>query len=313
MQNKKTKIYIDKAKKLIWSLFRACLIIGISYIIIFPLLVKISSSVMSEIDMFDHTVNWVPKNFTLDHFLKAWEFMPYPESFRNSLVLTTIVSVAQLFSSMLTGYGLARFKFRGKGILFGLVIFTLVVPPQTMMIPLYLNFRYFDIFGLLPGNGINLLGSFWPYILLSITGTGFKNGLFIYIMRQFFKGMPRNLEEAAYIDGAGSFKTFYKVMLPGALPAIVVVFLFGFVWQWNDLFFANIFLGDTKILTRQLIGLSQAIEHYVRGSNIDTFSANYQHLINNAASVMVIAPLLLLYGFMQKYFIESVERTGIVG
>ena len=125
--------------------------------------------------------------------------------------------------------------------MFGLVIFTLVVPPQIIILPLYLNLRFFTVWGLIPEPGIDLLGSYWPFILMGISGTGFNNGLFIFIMRQFFKGMPRELEEAAYIDGANPLQTFLRVMLPGAKPALVIVFLFATVWMYNDYFFTLCF------------------------------------------------------------------------
>ena len=123
------------------------------------------------------------------------------------------------------------------------MLLTLIVPPQMIMIPLYLSFRYFDPLGLLPGNGINLLNSYWPFALTSATAMGMRNGLFIYIMRQYFRGMPAELEEAAYVDGAGALRTFFQVMLPSAVPVMVIVFLFSFVWQWNDDFYSTLFMA----------------------------------------------------------------------
>ena len=155
-----------------------------------------------------------------------------------------MVAVLQLASTTLVGYGLARFEFRGKKLIMAAAIFTLIVPPQMMMVPLYLNWRFFDFFGLLKGGGLNLMGSYWPFLLTALTGTGLRNGLYILVMRQFFAGMPRNLEEAAYVDGAGPLTTFFRVMLPGAVPAMVIVFLFGFVWQWNDSFLTTLYLDS---------------------------------------------------------------------
>ena len=297
-----------KLKKACFNLIRWVLILGICYIIIYPLLTKISSSFMSQRDLFDKTVQWIPRFFTFDNYTMVFEELKYPEAFLNSFILALLVSLLQLFSCTLIGYGFARFDFKGKGLLFGLVIFTLIVPPQMIMIPMYLNFRYFTLFGLIPG-GINLLGTYWPFILTSITGTGLKNGLFIFIMRQFFKGMPRGLEEAAYVDGAGPLRTFFKIMLPGAIPALVIVFLFSFVWQWNDFFLTNIYLGNETVLPMMLHGLKYNVE-----ATLDQpISTQYASLLNNTGSLMFMAPLLLLYAFMQKYFVESIERTGLVG
>ncbi len=297
-----------KLKKACFNLIRWVLILGICYIIIYPLLTKISSSFMSQRDLFDKTVQWIPRFFTLDNYTMVFEQLKYPEAFLNSFILALLVSLLQLFSCTLIGYGFARFDFKGKRLLFGLVIFTLIVPPQMIMIPMYLNFRYFTLFGLIPG-GINLLGTYWPFILTSITGTGLKNGLFIFIMRQFFKGMPRGLEEAAYVDGAGPLRTFFKIMLPGAIPALVIVFLFSFVWQWNDFFLTNIYLGNETVLPMMLHGLKYNVEAALD----QPISTQYASLLNNTGSLMFMAPLLLLYAFMQKYFVESIERTGLVG
>ena len=309
IKNKEIKFDTTRVSNFVWSIIRAVLIIGISYIILFPILSKLSTTFMAEQDLFDRTVKWIPKHFTFKNIRLVWEAMDYPTAFMNSLFFSLGISLLQLMSSLLVGYGFARFNFKGRGVLFALVIFTLIVPPQVIMIPMYLNFRYFNIFGLIPGEGLNLLNSYWPFILLSITGTGLKSGLFIYIMRQYFKGMPRVLEEAAYVDGAGLLKTFFKVMLPGAVPVLVIVFLFAFVWQWNDDYLVSMFLRDGNLLG---INLSNLIIRVTKGKPSD-ISSQYMAMLNNTGSLLFMAPLLILYLFMQKYFIESVERTGIVG
>jgi multiple sugar transport system permease protein len=185
-----------------------------------------------------------------------------------------------------------------------------VVPPQLINIPMYLNFRFFDIFGLLPKT-INLLGTHWPFILTAITGTGLRNGFFIYIMRQCFKGMPQELEDAAYVDGAGPFTTFWRVMLPGAGNSLLIVFLFSFVWQWNDIFLSTLYLGGSlEYLPFALQDISQIL-YEGRREFLVTFQ--YASLLNNAGMLMFIAPLLIIYAVLQRYFIESIERTGITG
>ncbi len=285
-----------------WRILRALLLIGMSYIIVFPLFTKISMSFMSPGDLWDATVRWIPRNWTLDNYRLAVELMKYPQALLNTFLLTSVVSLLQLMSCTLIGYGFARLKFPGSNILFGLVIFTFLVPPQVTMIPQYLNFRFFDIFGLLPGGGLNLVGTFWPFVLTAITGSGLRNGIFIFIMRQYFAGMSSSIEDAAYVDGAGPFKTFYKVMLPSAGPALVTVFLFAFVWQWNDYFYTSLFMHGRTFLTVTIGRLGQGI------LDIEELLT----LRNNTGMLMIIAPLLLVYLFLQRYFVESVERTGLV-
>jgi multiple sugar transport system permease protein len=292
----------------IWSLVRALYIAGVGFIILYPLLVKLSSAFMTEFDLFDPTVRWIPRHFTLHNLTEAFTWMKYPEAFRNTFTLVMVVSILQLASCTLVGYGLARYELRGGSILLGLVVFTLIVPPQMIMVPLYLNFRFFNLFGLLGESGINLLGTLWPLVLMSATGTGLRNGLYIYIMRQFFKGMPRDLEEAAYVDGAGPYRTFFSVMLPGTVPALVIVFLFSFVWQWNDMFYTSITMGNATLLSKTLTELGSQYSQYYKD-----VSTQYAQLLNNTGSLLFLAPLLILYAFMQRFFIESVERTGLVG
>lgn len=297
-----------RIKQVIVTILRTIFVIGVSYIILQPLFQKIATAFMAEIDLFDPTVEWIPRNFTFNNIKIVWEHMNYPIAFLNTFVLTFSVSFLQLLSCTLVAYGIGRFRFKGGNILFALVIFTLVVPPQMIMSPLSLNFRYFNLFGLISEQ--NLLGSFWPYILTSSTAVGLRNGLFIYIMRQFFRGMPKDLEEAAYLDGAGIFRTFRTIMLPGAVPGMVVIFLFAFVWQWNDFFFNTIFLsGQGNFLLQALQGVAlKALDH-----DHNLLGTPYASLIQNTGMLLYIAPLLILYAFMQKYFIESIQRTGIVG
>ncbi len=295
---------------LVWSLIRAIIILGISYLILLPLLTKISSAFMQEIDMYDPTVKWIPRNFTLENFVIAWEYMKFPVAFWNSSVLTILVSVFQLISCTLIGYGFARYDFKGSSFLFGVVIFMLIVPPQVISTSLYLNFRFFDVFGLLPDGGLNLINTSWPLLLLAITGTGYKNGLFIYIARQFFKGMPKELEESAYVDGAGPLRTFYRIMLPGAIPILIVIFLFSFVWQWNDHYFTSLYMAGQTILPVTLRALAQ---NYANIGPDLPITLPIVTILENTGMLMFILPLLLLYAFMQRHFVESISRTGIVG
>jgi multiple sugar transport system permease protein len=297
-----------KAVAALVSLLRTLLIIGLCYVILFPLFSKLSPAVMERRDLFDQTVRWIPRHPTLENFRVAFVNMSYGRAFLGSFVLSSSVSLLQLLVCTAVGYGFARFRFAGSGLLFWIAITTLVVPPQMMMLPLYLNFRYFNPLGLLPEPGINLMNTHWPFILLSLTGNGLRNGLFIFIMRQFFRGMPRELEDAAYVDGAGALKTFSAVMLPGAIPALVIVFLFSFVWQWNDYFYSGMLMSNSKILPVMLDKLAMATV----GTDVEAHM-HYVSLINNAGSLLFMAPLLVLYVFMQRYFVESIERTGLVG
>jgi len=296
------------------SLVRAVLVIGICFVILYPIAIKLISSVMTERDVLDPTVAWVPRQITFDNYYMCIRYGRMIAAGLYSMKLALLVSALQLASCTCIGYGLARFEFRGSGLLFLLVIVTLIVPPQLIMIPLFLNFRFFDLFGLIPGQGINMIGKFYPYILLALTGMGLKNGLYIFIMRQFFKGMPQDLEDAAYVDGAGALRTFVSVMLPGAVPAMVIVFLFSFVWQWNDTFYAQMFLPNANTIATALAGVRTRVSiDYVPTFPGDLPRAEYLTTVQNAGMMLFIAPPLVIYAFLQRFFTESIERTGLVG
>jgi len=304
-----------KTQRTIWSLVRAGLIVGVGFIIIYPLLVKIASSIMSPEDLFDSVVKWIPRRPTLQNYVMAFTSMNYPRALLNSVTLVTVVSVLQLASCTLVGYSLARYEYPGRRLISALAIFTLVVPPQLVLIPTYLNFRFFDLFGLIPGGGINLLGTYWPFVLTASTASGLRNGLFIFSMRQFFRNMPRQLQEAAYVDGASPFRTFLSVMLPNAGPALITVFLFSFVWQWNDVFYTSIFTGGKAV---ELMPYAlESITRYAREMYIERYgmvpAGQQLSLFRNAGALMYIAPVLILYAFLQRHFVESIERTGLVG
>jgi multiple sugar transport system permease protein len=318
-RNKKHhRVHWHSVAKHSWSIVRGVIVLGICFLILYPILVKLSVAFMPEQDIFDVTVRYVPKSPTFENFKTVWQAMKYSQSFWNTFKLSVITSVMQLISCTLIGYGFARFKFKGRSLLFTLVILTMIVPPQTLMLPMYLHFQNFDIFGLftaITGKGINMFDSYWPFVLMSLTGMGLKNGLYIYIIRQFFRGMPKELEEAAYVDGAGMLRTFAQIMLPSAVPAMITVFLFSFVWQWTDTFYSTLFLQNTRVLSSALSSVSFDITqqiYFETGVN-EYMPPAISSMYTNTGSLLVIAPLIILYLFAQKRFVESIERSGIVG
>jgi multiple sugar transport system permease protein len=302
--------YLDWAKRWGWVLFRALLVTGLCFIILYPIILKLSVVFRSRSDMYDPTVLWIPKTFTWDNVLKAIEAMDYWVAFKNTFLLSLGTTVLQVIACGLAAYAFARLRFRGSGILFMLVVFTIVVPPSTIMIPTYLTYRYFDFFGLLGLFGlpeINLIDTVWPFVLSSSLASGLKNGLYIYIFRQFFRGIPKDLEEAAYVDGCGIGSTFFRIILPNAVPAIVTVSLFSFVWQWNDSYYVSMFFNKVPVLSTQLSAMSSTIYQTITNEPV------YVSMILNTGILLVMAPLIIMYLFVQRYFVESVERTGIVG
>jgi len=311
-------IPFEKMKSMAWTLVRSVLIIGLSFVILYPIILKVSIAFKHKSDLYDPNVMYIPRHFTLENFKYVMESMNYFKVVWNSFLLSGSTMLLTTISCALVGYGFARFKFRGSNILFALVILTILVPPQTIMVPTYLQYRNFDVFGIIGlfngGEGIKLLGTFWPFIISSATAMGLKAGLFIFIFRQFFKGVPREIEEAALVDGAGVFKIFFRIMLPNAIPAIITVMLFSFVWQWNDTYFTTMFLESASVISSQVqiagATLASKLSAASGSGQIDPF---YLSMLVNTSVLLAITPLIVLYLFVQRHFVESVERTGIVG
>lgn len=302
----------------LWSIIRGVIVLGICFIILKPVFIKISLSIMAEQDLYDSSIRYVAKHFTLNNYRIAWESMDYVRTALKTVGLAGGVALAQLVACLLTAYGFARFRFPGKKILFGFVIIMMIVPPQVIMLPLFLNFRFFDFMGIVSavrGRPMNLIDSFWPFFIQAVTCTGFKNGLYIYMLRQFFKGMPKELEEAAFVDGSGKLRTFVQIMVPSAVPMMVTVFLFGFVWQWTDSFYSTLYLNNVKIIPNALTSLlyNVAIQYESFGGDMNFISPGFSSMINNTGVVLTIVPLIILYIACQKSFIEGIERSGIVG
>ena len=301
----------------VWYLFRFIILLGVSYIVLYPFFTKIAASFMSPDDFIDVTVMLIPKYPSLDQYKEIFIENEYMSAFFNTLALSLISAVLQTFVSCLVGYGLAKFKFKGNALIMGAVILTMVVPHGTVYLSMFMQFRYFDIFKigevgiiqLLTGNSLQLTGSFWPMVILSITGLAFKNGLYIFMMRQFFRGVPDELEESAYIDGSGTFRTFLQIIIPLSIPMMITIFLFAFSWQWTDNFYTEMFMSSNRklILMPDIVGVPKTLETTYAGQEL------YYSAINNTCGIMIILPLVVLYLFCQKYLVQGIERSGLVG
>ncbi|MBQ9139294.1 MAG: carbohydrate ABC transporter permease, partial [Ruminococcus sp.] len=197
-----------KAAEKIFPFFRFIILFGLGFVILYPLIYMISCTFRERGDMNDPTVMWIPRNFTLNVLKETLDAMDFPNTLITTLMLNVGCAFVQVISCAVTGYGFARFKFRGQKLLFGIVIMMILVPPQVIALPLYSQFRSFGIGSL----SVNLIDTAFTMYLPAITANGIRAGLMILIFRQFFKGLPRELEDAAYIDGCGPFRTFLQVM-----------------------------------------------------------------------------------------------------
>lgn len=317
-RNRKSGGYLLKkiVMKYAVSICRFILLFGMCFLILQPIFNKISISFMTESDLYNPIVTSIPEHFTTENYLLAAKLMNYSKALTNSFIVSLSIAILQIAMCTLVGYGFARFDFPLKKFWFACVMIVILIPPQTISGSLHLHFRFFDILGIfkaITGDTINLRGSKLPYYLMSAGCMGLKNGLYIYMIRQFFRNIPKELEEAAYVDGCGTLKTFVRIMLPDAKPILTSCFLFAFVWQWTDGFYSKMFLGNTVLVSTGLARIVDSLGAWIQretGAQV-TISVAYSNCVLATGTLMIIVPLIILYLFAQKGFVESLSSTGI--
>ena len=316
-RNRRSGGYLLKrrAGQIAISVIRGLLMFGLCFMIIQPLITRFSLSLMGEQDMYDSTIRLLPRHVTLDNYRIVADLTILPTSMINTAWISLLMSLCQVVSTTLVAYGFARFEFPLKKFWFACVVLLIIIPPQTIQTSLFLYFSHFDIFGIIKaikGSEINLRGSLWPYTMMGMTCMGLKNGLYIYMMRQYFRSVPVSLEEAAYVDGCGTMHTFLKIMLPDAVPTIASCFLFSFVWQWTDLFYTRNFLTGYTVYSRELSAMVSKMGKYFSQSATETVTVplgRQMQLIGIGVFVCCV-PLIILYCFTQKTFVQSLVMTG---
>ena len=348
---------------LVWWIFRFVLLIGISYVVLYPYLSQIPASFMAPEDFVDVTVRLIPKHVNLDIYRGIFTEGGFFEAAGNTFVLSFSTAIIQVFVCALVGYGFAKFKFRGRDLIFLMVMLTMIIPHQALRLAMHLQFSEFDVFGLirlfngggiqvfghnitelgggiekfftetldlLPdrirwgkevvGNrvnyavdmaitkgGINLMNTNIPLIIMALGGLAFKNGLYIFLLRQFFRGIPDELEESAYMDGSGTFRTFIQIILPLSIPMLITVFLFSFSWQWTDTFYVGVFFKSSTApdMLSQVLRVPPSL--VVSGAA----SGPYSSAVFNTFRLLIIAPLVVMYSFLQKFLVQGIEHSGI--
>lgn len=306
-----TKSFLNSVKNFLVNLLRAAILIGVGYVILSPVIGIIVNSISSNKDAYNPMVFVLPQFPTLERYALAIERLNYfPTMFRDLLYTLTLTALQLLVCSMV-GYGFARFDFPLKKLLFGCVVVMIVIPAHTIMLPLYMTFKSLDPFGIVsaikgtPG----IMGTVVPLYIMTLLGCGVRSGLYIYIFNQFFRGLPKEIEEAALVDGCGVWYTYFRIMLINAMPAVITVAVFSIVWQFNDTFYAKLFLISEDVVISKKISSLQAVI-----ANVDKIlDTTIQELYLDAGIVLIILPVLIIYLVLQKYFIEGVERSGIVG
>jgi multiple sugar transport system permease protein len=298
---------VAKSRVFPWakSIVRAVFLLGVGFVMVYPVLFMLSSSFKTVGDTFDPTVVWIPSGLQLYNFKMAFDLMDYGSALRSTLTILVPSVLLQVMSSLFISYGFARFSFKGKNLLFGLLIFNIIVPVQSYMIPLYVNLQ-----------SMYLLDNVAQFYIQAALGTGIRSGLYIFILRQFFRNMPKELDEAACIDGCGPVSTFIRVMVPNVTPAILTITVFSVVWYFNDYTLSGMLLNKDFPLSVTVTGVSTALNNKLQNMAGQALGADIKLLsdsILSAACLIVVLPLIAMYLVVQRFFTEGVERTGIVG
>lgn len=317
LSNEKTALnerqaIVNGGKDFLMGLFRFIIILGVCYVIMGPVFGIVANSFFSNKDAYNPMVYLIPQNPTLERYQMAIKVLDYVPTMLKSLLYSFSLMLMQIFTCSMVGYGFARFKFPLKNLLFGCVVVMIVIPTHTIMLPLYMTFRNFDPLGLvsaIKGSPINLMGTPVPMVLMTILGCGLRSGLYIYIFNQFFRGLPKEIEEAALVDGAGTWYTYFFIMLRNAMPSVITVAVFSLVWQYNDTFYAKLFhLPQSMSIGTRISSLVANIANQYK-----IMDKTIQTLYLDAGIVLMMIPVVLIYIILQKQFIEGVERSGIVG
>jgi len=307
-----SKIDINKIKRFLFgsrssygALFTIVLyllLIALGFVYLYPLLFMFVTSLKSPTDLLNPMVQWIPTEIYIGNYVKAWRVLNYPTTIVNSILVSVIPSLIQAAVCSVIGYGLARYRFKGKGLIFALIMATFIIPAQNTAIPQMLTFK-----------SLGLLGNVFAIILPALFGQGYRSAIFILIFYQTFMSLPKVLEEAARLDGASDLKVFLSVGLPAAVPAFIVSIIFSTVWYWNESYLTLMFLeGGVQTLPMQLAKFTQAYENLYPSGMVNIFE-RLNEAVKLAGTFLNILPLLVMYFVLQKWFVESVEMTGITG
>ena len=309
-----------KSMSVLYSVFRLVILLSIGFIIIYPLIYTIVTSLQSKYAFLNSTRVWIPTEFAiLENYSAAFDAMEYVSSFWSTIKNELLSAAIEIASCAIVAYGLARFNFKMKKFYTAILFLTILVPEMMILIPRMINYSHLDLFGILglienlTGAELrpNILDTPWAFWLPSIFGVGLRSGILIYIYIQFFKGLPQELEEAAWVDGAGPFRTFLSIALPSSGVVILTVTVFSMIWHWNDSLLSGMYMSGDFPLAGQISTLPQTLgsKYHIILSARDPQGIGYLM----AGCVLFIVPMLVVYMIIQHWFIESIDRVGITG
>jgi multiple sugar transport system permease protein len=273
------------------------LLVDFAFVFIFPFIYILTNALKTPYDLADISTKWIVKSPVLNNFREAITRLDYWNCLKNTVLVTVLSALGQVLSCSFIAYGLARYKLKLNSIVFVIIIISIIVPPELLVIPLYIQYAK-----------LRWLDTFLPIIVPCFFGMGLKGGLFIFIFRQFFKGLPRELDEAARVDGYSGFSIFFRIILPLSKPSILVTTILSIIWHWNDVFEPSVFLSTPE---KSLLAMTLANIMQNRAYLYITPGGEVISPLAMAGSLLIILPLLLIYFIVQKQFMAGIERTGL--
>lgn len=281
---------ISRTKERCLSIIYHLVTFSLGLMMIYPVLWMLGSSFKENTDIFTTVGTLIPPRFTVENYIEGWKGfgnVTFATFFKNSFIIAGVGTIATVFSSALVAYGFARIPFRGRNLWFTIMMITLMLPFQVQIIPQYIMF-----------NQLNWINTFYPLIVPKFFGGAF----FIFLIMQFIRGLPLELDESAEIDGAGSFGTFWWIILPLIRPAMITAGLFSFYWTWDDFLGPLLYLNQATLYT-----VSLALKSFADPTAVTNWGAVL------AMSVLSLIPVLTIFIFFQKYLTEGIATTGMKG
>ena len=276
-----------KRQQLVGRIIAYILLVAGSIVFMIPFVWLLSSSFKGNMEIFEQPVHWIPKTFRWSNYKEAITSVPFFTFLGNTLKITILGIVGNVFMSALTAFAFARLRARGSGILFGLLLATMMLPGQVTMIPTFVMF-----------SEIGWSNTHLPLIIPAFFG---GSAYHIFLMRQFFSGIPKSLDDAARIDGVTNFGLFWRIILPSSVPVLLTVAVFTFTSRWND------FMGPLIYLN--------SMDKYTLSLGLNLFKNQYtnQWNLTMAYNVLTILPVVIIFFIAQKYFIQGIVITGEKG
>lgn len=307
-----------KANHIIVSVFRIIFLVCIAYIVVYPLLYMLVSSISTKEAFTGSRRVWIPSGVTFEYFGMVAGFMEYGKAIGSTLLYQIVAAFLEVCSCAVAAYGFSRFEFKFKKFFTAMLFLTIMIPSAMIIIPLSINYSHLDVLGILnliyKATGVdlrmNILNTPLSFWLPSLFASGLRSGIMIYIYMQFFKSLPKELEEAAWVDGANPLRTFLQIIIPSSSVVILTVTVFSVIWHWNDYQLAVMFMNKDLPLSVSLANLPDLLQtfgYWMTGGDPTAIS------LLMAASLMFVLPPLILYIIVQHWFIESVDRVGITG